>query len=146
MKVDFGEHDVNLLAQIEKNITLNGIDAARTRVIKSDIFSNISDTYDYIFANPPYIPKAHGAALPDSVKKFEPYQALFADDDGIFFIKKLIAEAPKFLAPGGSLFIEFDSEQKDEIETLVAKNPSWQRVEFMKDQYGAWRTAILTRG
>lgn len=143
--VDFAENDAGFLAQIKKNITLNRIDASRTHVIKSDVFSHISGTYDHIFANPPYIPKAHEATLPDSVKKFEPYQALFADDNGLFFIQKLISEAPKFLTPGGSLFIEFDSEQKDTLEAIVTQDPSWQSVEFMKDQYDVWRMATLIR-
>lgn len=145
-RVDFGEHDKNLLAQIEKNITLNKIKAPRARIIETDVFSNTTDIYDYIFANPPYIPLSHKETIvEESVRAFEPEQALYGGDDGLFYIQKLLNETSKHLSAGGKLFMEFDTEQKDAIEQLIRNNPSWNTVDFMKDQYGLWRTAILTR-
>jgi release factor glutamine methyltransferase len=57
--VDFAEYDEKLLEQIRINAKLNVISPDRYRVFQSDIFSEVRDQYDYIFANPPYL--AHGS-------------------------------------------------------------------------------------
>jgi release factor glutamine methyltransferase len=141
--VDFGEKEPAFVAQIEKNITLNNIDPKRAQVFTSDVFSNIPEKkYDYIFANPPYISRKKIEAVQKSVLDHEPDGALFAEDDGLFYIKKLLTEAPQFLAPNGKLFVEFDSWQKEEIEKLVAPSPF--RAEFWKDQFDRWRVAVCS--
>lgn len=141
--VDFGEKDSDFVLQIEKNIKQNSIDPKRTRVFTSDIFTNISPKkYDFIFANPPYISRTKIEAVQKSVLDHEPADALFAEDDGLFFIKKLLVEAPQFLAPKGKLFIEFDSWQKPQIEKLVALSPF--QAEFWKDQFDRWRVAVCS--
>jgi HemK-like putative methylase len=141
--VDFGEKRPSFVAQIEKNITINDIDTNRARVFTSDIFANIpARNYDFIFANPPYLSRAKIKAVQKSVLDYEPGGALFAADDGLFYIKKLLIKAPRFLAPNGKLFVEFDSRQKKEIETLTAG--SHFRCEFWKDQFDRWRVAVFS--
>ncbi len=141
--VDFGEKEPAFVAQIEKNLALNNIDHKRARVFTSDVFKNISPKkYNFIFANPPYISRAKIEAVQKSVLNYEPDGALFAEDDGLFYIKKLLAEAPQFLAHGGKLFIEFDSWQKEEIKKLSAFSPF--RTEFWKDQFDRWRVVVCS--
>ncbi len=136
--VDFGEKDPELVLQIKKNIAINNIAAERARVFETDVFQNIpKEKYDYIFANPPYISHDKKDQVADSVIKNEPLTALFADDDGLFFIKKLLNESPDFLAPEGKLFIEFDAWQKEKIEELLTKTKF--QGEFWKDQFNKWR-------
>lgn len=114
--VDFAEKDLKLCGQIRKNILLNNnIDTTRTRIIQTDVFSNITDSYDYIFANPPYISLTKKDAVQDSVLFHEPPEALFADDSGLFFIKKLLREAHTHLNPGGALYVEFGEGQKGAV-------------------------------
>lgn len=143
--IHFGELDPDLIEQIKINLARNAIPQERARIISTDVFSNITDTYDAIFANPPYIPASRESELDASVTAFEPHRALFAGPDGLSFIRPLIAQAPQFLHPGGSLFIEFDSAQKDTIEKLAHGDASWKTVAFMRDQYDAWRAVELTR-
>ncbi|MCX6736449.1 MAG: peptide chain release factor N(5)-glutamine methyltransferase [Candidatus Parcubacteria bacterium] len=141
--VDFGEKDLNLIPQIEKNLAINNIAAERARVFTTDVFSYLPPKkYDYIFANPPYISKDKKEQVADSVMKYEPHLALFADDDGLFFIKKLLNESPNFLSPKGKLFIEFDAWQKEKIAELI-KESKFQG-EFRKDQFDTWRVIVCT--
>ena len=136
--VDFGEMDPNLIQQIEKNLIINEIDSARTHIYESDVFTNIPPKkYDYIFANPPYISHDRKYQVAKSVIEHEPHMALFTEEDGLFFIKKLLNEAPDFLNPKGKLFMEFDECQKDTIEEL-AKNSKFDAI-FLKDQFDKWR-------
>lgn len=141
--VHFAEYDAALIPEIEENIRHNITDPARTKVFQSDVFSNVHDRYDVITANPPYIPESRKNSLDASVTDFEPHQALFGGEDGLAFIRPLIAEAPKFLNPGGSLFIEFDSAQKDVIEDLAHTSGAWREIRFIRDQYDAWRAVEL---
>jgi len=141
--VDFGEKDPKLVLQIEKNLSINGVEPKRTNVFETDVFQNIpKEKYDYIFANPPYISHDRKNQVARPVIEHEPHLALFTDEDGLFFVKKLLSEAPDFLTLNGKMFIEFDSWQKDEIEKLL-KNSRFEGI-FWKDQYDKWRVVICT--
>ncbi|MFH0739832.1 MAG: HemK family protein methyltransferase [bacterium] len=140
---DFADIDDNCLKQIRFNLKLNGIDKKRYRVIKSNVFegllkSNFSSKYDVILANPPYIGLGEKSKVQKSVLNFEPKQALFAKDRGLFFIKKFLSQAKNYLAPEGVIYLEFGYNQKKEIEKLLKKF-GYQKYNFNKDQFGKWR-------
>jgi len=138
---DFGEKDPKLVLQIEKNLAINGIGPERAHVFETDVFQNIPrEKYDYIFANPPYISHDRKYQVARPVIEHEPHLALFADEEGLFFVKKLLNEAPDFLSLNGKLFMEFDSWQKDEIENIL-KDSRFQGT-FWKDQYDKWRVLL----
>lgn len=139
--VDFGEKDPVLIRQIEKNLDINKINLTRAHTYETDTFSNIPQKkYDFIFSNPPYISHDRKWQVARPVLEHEPHLALFTDDDGLFFVKKLLAEAPEFLDKRGKLFIEFDHWQKDEIEKLLDAS-SFTGV-FWQDQNEKWRVAV----
>ncbi|HEY9585027.1 MAG TPA: HemK/PrmC family methyltransferase [Candidatus Paceibacterota bacterium] len=140
--VDFGEKNSVLCKQIEENIALNNIDSARTHVIQTDIFSGITGSYDFIFANPPYIDPIKKDTVQVSVLTHEPHDALFADDSGLCFIKKLLTEGGAHLKQKGVMYVEFGEDQKDHVAKL-ARDEGW-KCEFYKDQFGVWRVARLT--
>ena len=121
-KVDFAELDKNYIKQIQKNVILNKISKNRYNIFQSNVFDNIpAKKYNTILANPPYIPKSQISQVQNSVLEYENHNTLFANDDGLFFIKKLISEAPKYLKKMGELWIEFDSSQKNQIEEILKK-------------------------
>lgn len=136
--VDFAEKNKKFVEQIKKNLELNDFSNDRSRVIASDIFENISGTYDYIFANPPYIARQNKDTVQKSVLEWEEESTYFAEDDGLFYIKKLLDEASRYLAPKGKMYIEFDSWQKPHIEQYAEKI-GWKKIEFWRDQYKRWR-------
>jgi len=138
--VTFAEKDKNALAQIKINCKLNNISGAK--IIKSDIFSKVVDKYDYIFANPPYIPTTRKNKIQLSVLKYEPKQALFGGSDGLLYIRKFLAKAKNFLNDNGKIYMEFDSIQKKQIERLLKKF-GYKKWEFHKDQYGKSRYVVV---
>lgn len=131
--VDFVEIDPSHIATIWKNIDENKIDRSRTQVITGDLFEKIEDKYDLIISNPPYIDKNLGDRVEDSVKMFEPKIALYANDNGLEIIKRIVNEAPQFLKDEGMIFIEHEPEQTEEISLF----PNYKGT--FDDQFGVKR-------
>lgn len=142
-EVIFSDKSEKSIKQIKKNIKINlSVFASKKTktfmAIKSDVFKQISGKFDYIFANPPYIPKTKKNKIHKSVLGYEPKCALFGGKDGIFYIKKFLKEAMNYLNFEGKIFMEFDCFQKREIENLLKKS-GYENWEFHRDQYGKWR-------
>ena len=116
--VTFAEIRKDLIKTIKENIKINMLANRNYKIVQSDVFESVIGRFDYIFANPPYIDRKRKTAEA-SVIKYEPHDALFTDENGLKFIKKLIVESPKYLKNKGVLFIEFDSWQKSLIKTYA---------------------------
>lgn len=87
--------------------------------IESDVFTNITSKYDCIISNPPYI--RYDEKIMDIVKNNEPHLALFAEDEGLYFYKKIISESPKYLKEKFIIAFEIGEEQGEAIKQ-IAKN------------------------
>lgn len=74
---------------------------------------------DYIFANLPYVDKNWDVS-PEL--QYEPDIALFAEDEGLKLILKLISQTPRYLTSEGLLFIEADPQQHNRIIDEAMKN------------------------
>ncbi|MDP3735337.1 MAG: HemK/PrmC family methyltransferase [bacterium] len=136
--VDFADVDRSCLAQIRKNAELNCVAPERYRALRSDVFQAITGRYDVIFANPPYVAEGTaGERLAPSARDFEPHRALFAGADGLDYIRIVLRDASRFLAPRGLLAMEFDDTQADEVVGLLAH--SNLRGSMHPDQYGRAR-------
>ena len=145
VKVDFGDNNENCLKQIKKNLEKNKIEDFRINIYKSNCFDNIpKKKYDYILTNPPYIAHKRERNIQKSVLDWEPIDALFAKDDGFYYIKKIIKEAPAFLVKNGILIIEFDSCQKETIEKELIQKEIYKPT-FWKDQFEKWRVVVLEK-
>ena len=97
--------------------------AARVQWLKSDWFSAVpADVrFDLIVSNPPYLTAEETAAAEPEVRTYEPAAALTAAESGMADLRKIIAEAPRFLAPGGWLAMETGIAQHAELLADLAK-------------------------
>ena len=95
------------LALARENGESTGL-AARVRWLKSDWFSGlpVDARFDLIVSNPPYLTAEETAAAEPEVRTYEPASALTAAEAGMADLRKIIAGAPRFLAPGGWLAME----------------------------------------
>lgn len=116
---------------------------ADIRFIQSDIFNNIDDKFDIIVSNPPYIDRKDEVTMQDNVLKYDPYLALFAEEEGMYFYRKIIEQANEYLDENGVIFFEIGYDQKDKIIKLADMNG--YSGEVYKDINGRDRMAFLVR-
>jgi release factor glutamine methyltransferase len=86
----------------------------------ADLFPPDDTKFDLIVANLPYIPSGEIAALSPEVRH-DPAAALDGGADGLDLIRRLIAEAPARLAPGGALLLEIGAGQADAVNAFLSE-------------------------
>ena len=91
---------------------------ARINFIQADYLNtDLTENYDVIISNPPYIGIEENIEIEDSVKGFEPNIALFSPtSDALIFYKKIAKDGEKYLNENGMIFLEIN--QKLGKETL----------------------------
>ena len=113
------------------------------KFIQSDIFDNIDDKFDVIVSNPPYIDRKDKVTMQDNVLKYDPHLALFAEEEGMYFYRKIIEQANNYLNDNGVIFFEIGYDQKEKIIKLADMNG--YSAEVYKDINGRDRMAFLER-
>ncbi len=102
--------------------------------LKGDLFEPVTARhFDWILCNPPYIKSAERDTLSADVRDREPEIALFAGDEGLAVIRRLIAEAPDYLVPNGKLIFEIGDTQAAEVCSLLEAQPAYRTYELLKD-------------
>ena len=123
------------------DISKDAIDLANENKIKlnisnvefkeSDIFSNIDEKFDIIVSNPPYINKEDFEKL-DNKLYYEPQNALYGGEDGLYFYKKIIKNAKNFLNKNGKIYLEIGYDQKNSISNLLEEY-GYKQIKSYKD-------------
>jgi release factor glutamine methyltransferase len=139
-EVTFAEIDTVHVPTIKKNLQANLNNIAKYEVVQSDLFQNVTGTFDFILTNPPYIDKA-ADTVEDSVIAHEPALALFGGVGGMEIIARIIAEASTYLTQNGQLWIEHEPFQCGAIAALAAEHRL--TVTHHHDQYGTDRYSIM---
>lgn len=113
--------------------------------IQSDLFAKIpeEEKYEVIVSNPPYIETAVIDTLQEEVRLHDPYIALDGKEDGLYFYRRIISEAGKYLKPQGKLMFEIGCEQAKAVEELM-KNAGYEQITVKKDLAGLDRVVYGT--
>ncbi|MCZ2328429.1 peptide chain release factor N(5)-glutamine methyltransferase [Bartonella sp. F02] len=88
----------------------------------SDWFNSVTDKFDLIISNPPYIPEKDIKNLAKEVRLYDPLRALIGGKDGLDFYRKLAHQSANYLQEKGYLAIEIGYSQKEEVCNLFEKN------------------------
>ncbi|HOX40708.1 MAG TPA: peptide chain release factor N(5)-glutamine methyltransferase [bacterium] len=107
------------------------------RFYHSDLFSNsrLPKKFDIIIANLPYVPLDTRYSIPDTLK-FEPKNAIFAQDNGTAIIKRFLAEAKHHLEPDGIILIELDPRNASVLLDFAKHQYPKSKIELSKDLAG----------
>ena len=110
---------------------------------KSDCFAEISEKYDIIVSNPPYISREDESEVGLNVLHSEPHLALFADEDGLAIYRRIAEDAKDYLKDGGKIYLEIGYKQGQSVPELFRKYLPEKRVRTLKDQFGQDRMVVV---
>jgi len=106
--------------------------AAGGQVYEGDLYEPLPATLrgrvDVLVANAPYVPTDAVGLLPPEARIHEPRVALDGGADGLDVLRRVIAAAPLWLAPGGYLLVETSERQAPQTVETVARNGLIPRV------------------
>jgi release factor glutamine methyltransferase len=105
------------------------------RFVQSDWMAAVPGPFELIVSNPPYVADSdpHLAAL-----THEPLQALTSGADGLDDIRRLTAQAPSRLSPGGWLLLEHGWDQAAPVQALL-REAGFTQVQSRQDLAGIER-------
>ncbi|MGH2664167.1 MAG: peptide chain release factor N(5)-glutamine methyltransferase [Actinomycetota bacterium] len=108
--------------------------ALEVEVLEGDLLdpvpADLRGRLDLVVSNPPYVTREEYEDLPPEVRA-EPEEALVG---GTEVHRRLAAEAPAWLRPGGGVLVEIGSEQGGEVAAMLSA--SFERVEVIPDLIG----------
>lgn len=117
-------------------------------LLHGDLFdpiqSLVSSNFNWIVSNPPYVMSCDNNDLSPDVGEHEPHIALFAGEDGLSIIRRLISEAPDYLNPGGNLIFEIGHTQAEPVQELLNVQPAFQNTQIIQDYAGKDRVVVAS--
>ncbi|MFD5041853.1 putative protein N(5)-glutamine methyltransferase [Streptomyces sp. NPDC058378] len=112
---------------------------ARGTVHEGDLFAplppSLRGRVDVLLANVPYVPTEDVGLLPAEARIHEPLVALDGGGDGLDVMRRVVAEAADWLAPGGSLLMETSERQAARAEETVGSGGLTARVVVSEELY-----------
>jgi release factor glutamine methyltransferase len=122
----------------------------RVVLVQGDLFEPVARLaaerpFDLIVSNPPYIPTGKIDAMGRAVAANEPHLALDGGADGLDFHRRILAEAPRFLAPGGRIFLEHESDEGALARRIGERAEGFEEVRILRDARGLDRVLTARR-
>lgn len=106
------------LETAQKNARLNEVDA-RTTFLRGYWADEVTETYDVVISNPPYIPADDLGALEPEVKDHDPYRALTPGPEGLEAYRYLAPQLSRLLTPTGLCALEFGAGQHQDVQDIL---------------------------
>lgn len=103
---------------------------------QSDLFSSLEEKYDIIVSNPPYIAYDEESFMDESVKRYEPQMALFADNHGLAIYQRLATEIKPYLKQNTRLYVEIGFKQGEAVLEIFKNKFKHATVTLKKDILG----------
>jgi len=107
----------------------------RVSFARSDLLDSVDRVFDAITANLPYVRSGDIAGLQPEITRYEPVAALDGGEDGLELVRRLAAQAPAHLKPGGMLALEIGDDQAPATEAIL-RGAGFADVETHQDLAG----------
>ena len=129
------DYSKKALSIAKENAVLNSVDI---EFVYSNMFENITGSYDIIVSNPPYIRTEVIGTLMPEVREHEPLMALDGGEDGLGFYKIIGSEARSYLRQDGIIAVETGYDQGRQVMDIF-KECGYKNVCVQKDLSGTDR-------
>jgi release factor glutamine methyltransferase len=126
------------LAVAKKNAAAANV-AERVRFRQGDWFGGCRDgeVFDVVVSNPPYLVEGDKGIWPE-VAQYDPHAALYGGRDGLDCYRRIIPDAPDWLAPEGWLFLEVGAGQAGRVSEMLRRR-GFRGVGVVQDYGGVER-------
>ncbi len=115
---------------------------AAVTLLEGDLYAPLApeEKFDVIVSNPPYVPRGELDTLPPEVRR-EPRLALDGGDDGLAISRRIVAEAPVRLRPGGTLVLEMHESHAHDLPAICLQS-GFERAAPHRDLAGLPRFVV----
>lgn len=120
----------------------NVLNNTNVEFYQSDCFEKVNGTFDVIISNPPYIDR--NSYVQESVLKYEPHTALFADDNGLAIYKRIIEKLLSYINRPSIVAFEISPDLVDRLEMLIKEHLGECEYSFEKDLNGFDRFLFIS--
>lgn len=135
--LDVSDNALKIAEENIKNLDLS----EKVKTLKSNLFEKVSEKYDLIVSNPPYIPLSEKATIQKEVT-FDPDLALYTkDENGLEFYEKISKNAKNYLNKNGYLLFEMGLGQSEDIKQILEQE-GYKNIQIEKDLAGIDRVII----
>ena len=135
------DRSIGATAVASKNIARHGVQD-RVALLSGDLASAIDVRhFDLVVSNPPYVDPDETVSV--EIADFEPAAAVFAPDDGLSIVRRLLTGLSP-LAAGAPLCIEIGAGQAAAVERLLASSP-FELLEILPDLAAIPRVVVARR-
>ena len=160
--IDLGTGSGVLGLTLEKELSTNSVDLvdiskealevankncenlnSKAQLINNNMLTNINKKYDIIISNPPYI--SYDEEIEDIVKNNEPHQALYADNNGLYFYEEILKNIEKCTKEKYLIAFEIGYKQKDAIIDIINKYLKDVEIYPKKDLQGRDRMIFIIK-
>jgi ribosomal protein L3 glutamine methyltransferase len=132
VEVDASDLSADALAVAAINVERHGLQS-RIRLRQGDGLAAADGVYDLVLCNPPYVNRESMQALPPEYRA-EPALALDGGDDGMDFVRALLAALPAHLSPHGVLVLEIGHERAHFEAAFPRLEAVWLETSAGEDQ------------
>jgi release factor glutamine methyltransferase len=137
------------LALARRNAAALGL-AGRVELAQGDLCGplgarGLEGRVDLLLSNPPYVATRGMDLLAPEIRRYEPALALDGGPDGLGVIRRLVAQAPRWIAPGGALLFEFGDGQAHACLALLRQTGAYAPGHIVPDLGGRPRAVLAHR-
>ena len=117
---------------------------AQVRFLQSDVLEALAEErhFDFVVSNPPYVGLGEADKVQRVVREHEPRMAVFAGENGLAVIRRLIPQAWALLRSGGWLLMEMGYSQSEAVMALL---DGWEEVGVVADLAGIPRVVVARK-
>ncbi len=134
------ELSTGALAVAAANVERCGV-ASQVRLLAGDLLTPLPHAVNIMVSNPPY---TRLSTIEPGVFRYEPHLALDGGPDGLAIYRRLIAQAPHWLTPGGALLLEIGATQAAAVTALAQEVLPGASITVSNDLAG-WDRVVVVR-
>ncbi len=118
--------------------------ANRAQWVQSNWLDKISESYDVIVSNPPYIPSENIKGLSEIVQRYDPMRALEGGEDGLGPYRMLEKQLPRVMRANSKVILEIGYDQSESVPQIFTSQ-GYQLEEVVQDYGKNPRCVVVSR-